>query len=628
MTHRVRLRLEVARLRVEDVRHVCLRIPVVEREPRALHLHHDPVPLDEPVELLVQVHRERRHRVRGNRRRHGPALPVPAAHDVGVRHQLVAAPRRVARHAVRVHVDQLHHPVRVRARRLREQVRGHVAGDYHIVGEHVRAPRQHVGPVVHEPLVLHEPLPPARSVHGPGDVRNRVLRVRHVRVAARRGRRLERNLRVRSEINALRLRLLRRPGAERMPLVLAALEHVCLGELPVALPVQIEGEPGTLDVLAEIHADAVAELQRTDVVAGAGPAAMEPRTEHDVIPVLHILLLERAVLFLRAEDVLLVPEAAHVQHRDVGTRQHFLHRLRLPPRVPRRVRREGDPRRRLLDAVLCAEFLQGGELHVPVIAIVAADRHALMAVLGQLHRRRVLEAERLPECALMEEVVAHPRVGHRRLRRDRLERGMRIHAGDPREPPRIRHAHHADLAAVVRHVLHQPVDRVPGVGRLVHALRVLRVVQRAVHDEQTIGAVAAAHVLGHEDVAVLGELLVRHRELRGAEGARGAVRSANEHDRERRGHGLRHERHREQLHAVTDGDRQFAAFKGVLRVQRRDRDERAGSGENWKGESREDPAHARPPRKGNTPKIRRSAGWRCAAGRVFDRQNHARPPIS
>ena len=41
--------LKVLRLRLEDVGRECLRIPVGQREPRALDLHHDAVPLPERV---------------------------------------------------------------------------------------------------------------------------------------------------------------------------------------------------------------------------------------------------------------------------------------------------------------------------------------------------------------------------------------------------------------------------------------------------------------------------------------------------------------------------------------------------------------------------------------------------
>ena len=51
----MRLRTVVARLRLEDVRHERLRVAIVEREPRALHLHHDAVAALERVRLVVDV---------------------------------------------------------------------------------------------------------------------------------------------------------------------------------------------------------------------------------------------------------------------------------------------------------------------------------------------------------------------------------------------------------------------------------------------------------------------------------------------------------------------------------------------------------------------------------------------
>ena len=50
-------------------------------------------------------------------------------------------------------------------------------------------------------------------------------------------------------------------------------------------------------------------------------------------------------------------------------------------------------------------------------------------------------------------------------------------------------------------ILHQPVDGVVGIGGVVDGRRVLRAVQRAVHDVVALGAVLAAHVLHHADVA-------------------------------------------------------------------------------------------------------------------------------
>src|SRR6266550_3228874 len=100
----------------------------------------------------------------------------------------------------------------------------------------------------------------------------------------------------------------------------------------------------------------------------------------------------------------------------------------------------------------------------------------------------------------MEEVVAHPAVAQRRLGADRLECRMRADGGHGSEPAITRYAEHAYPAAVIRHLLHEPVDRVVGVGALVGA-RMPRV-ERSVHVERSLGAVAAADVLKHEDIAV------------------------------------------------------------------------------------------------------------------------------
>ena len=55
----------------------------------------------------------------------------------------------------------------------------------------------------------------------------------------------------------------------------------------------------------------------------------------------------------------------------------------------------------------------------------------------------------------------------------------------------------------LRDVLHQPVDRVVGVGGVIDRRRIQRPVQRAVHHVVPLGAVFAAHVLHDADVAAL-----------------------------------------------------------------------------------------------------------------------------
>ena len=67
-----------------------------------------------------------------------------------------------------------------------------------------------------------------------------------------------------------------------------------------------------------------------------------------------------------------------------------------------------------------------------------------------------------------------------------------------------------DLAVRFRDVLHQPVDGVVCIGRLVDAGVVQRACQRPVHDVRALGAMQAANVLIHADVAVFDELGVHH----------------------------------------------------------------------------------------------------------------------
>jgi hypothetical protein len=57
------------------------------------------------------------------------------------------------------------------------------------------------------------------------------------------------------------------------------------------------------------------------------------------------------------------------------------------------------------------------------------------------------------------------------------------------------------LPLPLRDVFHQPIDGVVGVRRVVHGRGVLRPVQGTVHHVVALGAVLAAHVLHHADVA-------------------------------------------------------------------------------------------------------------------------------
>ena len=107
------------------------------------------------------------------------------------------------------------------------------------------------------------------------------------------------------------------------------------------------------------------------------------------------------------------------------------------------------------------------------------------------------------EGAVMISVVAVAHVAHGGLRRDRLQRRMRVHQAEGGEKSGIRNAPDTGLSVIIRHILNEPIDGVPGIGALVGIFPAVEVhlVGRDV-DECSLGQIAAAHILIHHDEAL------------------------------------------------------------------------------------------------------------------------------
>ena len=88
MNDRVRLRLIVGRLGFQDIGHEGLRIAIDQREPAALHLHGDAVPLLEDVRCGMEIDVVAQHLAGGDRL--GPLIAAAetAAEDVVGNHAL------------------------------------------------------------------------------------------------------------------------------------------------------------------------------------------------------------------------------------------------------------------------------------------------------------------------------------------------------------------------------------------------------------------------------------------------------------------------------------------------------------------------------------------------------------
>src|SRR5260370_24755947 len=95
--------------------HKVLRIAIDYREPGALHLHHNPVSLQENMIVGGKAYRVVRHRIRNDWRGFLQAVAIAPAQDIARDHQLVSSHLGIWRILFRVHVDELHDPVAVGA---------------------------------------------------------------------------------------------------------------------------------------------------------------------------------------------------------------------------------------------------------------------------------------------------------------------------------------------------------------------------------------------------------------------------------------------------------------------------------------------------------------------------------
>ena len=269
---------EVLLRRVEDVGHVALRVPVDEGKPGALDLHHDPVALLEGVEHVLQRQSHRRRLAGHERFRVLVAVPEPPADHLAPHHHLVTAelhPLRrvlVVRLVVRVDVDELDDPVGGGPGGRDLEVGHEVAGQRHVLIQHVRLELDHVGAAAREPLVLvHVAAGCEHDADGIG-VRNGLVRVADVlRVRGLgRGRRPGGQVASSAQVEPLRAGGRGRPRFELLPLVSTRVEDQRLERRGIPLPFQEVAEEGCLHLPLVPAGDILAEVEVADHVRRTG----------------------------------------------------------------------------------------------------------------------------------------------------------------------------------------------------------------------------------------------------------------------------------------------------------------------------------------------------------------------
>jgi hypothetical protein len=272
----------------------------------------------------------------------------------------------------------------------------------------------------------------------------------------------------------------------------------------------------------------------------------------------------------------------HHRHGQRARGEQLVDRLIAPVGVVARVRDELLPEAELIEAALPAQLADRAGAQVQIVVVGDAGPPLVLVLAAGLLLVDVRDVD-LPERAVVEPVVAEPAVDHRVHRHRDLERRVRIDQRHQRREAVVRDAEDADPAVGLGDVLHQPVDRVVGVGGVIDRGRVLRAAQRPVDDVVALGAVLAADVLDHADVAAVddhvGDVVValqRRAEVRAGPlrgHAVGVVRRAGQEHRRALG-AARHQDHRVQLHAVAHRDHLLAALEveagGARRERRRD----------------------------------------------------------
>ena len=230
-----------------------------------------------------------------------------------------------------------------------------------------------------------------------------------------------------------------------------------------------------------------------------------PRAHHEKhLVVVRVLRLDRLVDGDGAVDVLLIPQTVHEHHRHLQRlrREDLVHRLVAPERVVSRMLEDLPPEADLFEPATPSELAGRSGLHEHVVVVEVARPPLDVVRCASPPGRRCTHAL-LAERAVVEPVVAHPAVDHRIHRHRHLQRRMRIDERHQRQEAVVGDAEDPDLPVALRNVLHEPVDRVVGVGRVIDRRRVLRPAQRTVHHVVAFRAVLAADVLDHADVAAL-----------------------------------------------------------------------------------------------------------------------------
>ena len=238
------------------------------------------------------------------------------------------------------------------------------------------------------------------------------------------------------------------------------------------------------------------------------PFAVIPRAGNHKVRVLRIVLFSVAENLPRSPRVFLIPESCDIQIGD-GRRMKladpgfFFPEVIVVGMLDTRI-----PVRDRAVQIFRVDVRERTEIEIPLVSIVRFEIEMRIRVLIGLLHDRVFKVVALAQRAEAVVVVVHPLIDGRGLLADRLQRRMRMKQRERSGQAIVGDAVHPDLAVVVRDILHQPLDRVVGVGGFVGGLGIVGI-DPGGKIEHAFGLESSAQILDHKDVAVLREFLER-----------------------------------------------------------------------------------------------------------------------
>ncbi len=298
-----------------------------------------------------------------------------------------------------------------------------------------------------------------------------------------------------------------RPCVVTPPLVGSGFKDVGGGKLRVRRALEVVLEEGKLDFLAIKEALLAAEPDVAEMVSvGARPATVIPRPHDELYVAIWTLRAGRLVGVQGSPEILGIEPASDGEHGGLDVAQELRSGASLPIGIVVGVLGEFIPPGNFVVVVTGIDIRKRLKVEEEAVSIGRVSREVVGPLGGGLGSRLAedvheVEHVRQKERAVVMEVVADEPVGDGRLRRDSLERGMRVNGSHGGVEARIGDAPDADASIVVGNVLDEPVDAVIGVTGLVNIAGSFFVRDVGTHVlEGAFAEELSAHVLVDKDV--------------------------------------------------------------------------------------------------------------------------------